>query len=40
LESVYLIQSGQLWSGLLNLFGSSLLGGLAAALGIILGRLI
>jgi len=39
-ESVNLILSGQNWIGVLNLFGSSFLGGLAALLGIWLGRLI
>jgi CrcB protein len=39
-ESVSLILSGHLWSGLLNLFGSSFLGGLAVLLGIWLGRLV
>jgi len=39
-ESVNLILGGQVWSGTLNLFGSSFLGGLAALLGIWLGRLI
>ena len=39
-ESVNLILSGQLWLGLLNLFGSSFLGALAVGLGIFLGRLI
>jgi CrcB protein len=39
-ESVTLILNGQYWLGLLNLFGSSLLGGLAALAGIWLGRLI
>jgi CrcB protein len=39
-ESISLIQSGQTGLGLLNLFGSSLLGALAAALGMMLGRLI
>jgi fluoride exporter len=37
-ESVNLILSGQVWSGLLNLFGSSLLGALAVTAGIVLGR--
>ncbi len=40
LESVNLIQSGQVWPGFVNLFGSSLLGGLAAAIGMALGKLI
>jgi len=39
-ESVMLILSGQYMLGLLNLFGSSFLGGLAVLLGIWLGRLI
>jgi len=39
-ESVALILSGQNWTGVLNLFGSSFLGGMAALLGIWLGRLI
>lgn len=39
-ESVTLISSGQLWLGLLNLFGSSILGALAVGFGIFLGRLI
>jgi CrcB protein len=39
-ESVNMILSGQLWLGLLNLFGSSFLGALAVGLGIFLGRLI
>jgi CrcB protein len=39
-ESVNLILSGQNWIGVLNLFGSSFLGGLAALLVIWLGRLI
>jgi CrcB protein len=39
-ESVSLILEGQLWQGVLNLFGSSILGGLAVLLGIGLGRLI
>jgi fluoride exporter len=37
-ESLALILSGQWILGLFNLFGSSLLGGLAALLGILLGR--
>ncbi len=40
LESFNLIQSGQFWPGLFNLFGSSLLGGLAAAIGMTVGRLV
>jgi len=39
-ESISLVLNGQLGLGLLNLFGSSLLGGLAVLLGIGLGRLI
>jgi CrcB protein len=39
-ESLTLMMNGQWLSGLLNLFGSSLLGGLAVAAGIYLGRLI
>lgn len=39
-ESVSLILSGQIWPGLLNLFGSSLLGGLAVLLGVWFGRLV
>ena len=39
-ESVSLILSGQYLPGFLNLFGSSLLGGIAVLLGIWLGRLI
>jgi CrcB protein len=39
-ESVYLLLSGQPLLGLLNLFGSSFLGAIAAYLGIYLGRLI
>ena len=39
-ESVSLILSGQHWAGILNLFGSSFLGGLAVLLGIWLGRLV
>jgi CrcB protein len=39
-ESVTLILGGQYVTGLLNLFGSSFLGGLAVLLGIWLGRLI
>jgi fluoride exporter len=39
-ESVSLMLSGQYGAGLLNLFGSSLLGGLAVLLGIWLGRLV
>jgi CrcB protein len=39
-ESANLVLSGQVWPGLFNLFGSSLLGGLAVMLGIWLGRMI
>lgn len=39
-ESVNLIMSGQRILGLLNLFGSSFLGGLAALAGVFFGRLI
>lgn len=39
-ESANLILSGQLWTGLLNLFGSSLLGLAAVLAGILLGRMI
>ena len=39
-ESVSLILSGQSLAGLLNLFGSSLLGGITVLLGIWLGRLV
>ena len=39
-ESISLILSGQLWTGLFNLIGSSILGGLAVLLGIWLGRLV
>lgn len=39
-ESINLILSGQYGIGLLNLLGSSILGGLAALLGIWVGRLI
>ena len=39
-ESVNLMMSGQPLLGLFNLFGSSLLGGVAVFLGILLGRLI
>ena len=39
-ESISLILSGQYLPGFLNLFGSSLLGGIAVLLGIWLGRLI
>lgn len=37
-ESVNLILEGQFWMGFFNLFGSSLLGGLSALIGIWLGR--
>lgn len=37
-ESVNLMLTGQPWLGLLNLFGSSLLGAIAAAAGILLAR--
>lgn len=37
-ESLKMILEGQPWLGLLNLFGSSLLGGLAVIAGILLGR--
>ena len=40
LESVNLILAGQWHTGLLNLLGSALLGGLAAAAGIILARFV
>lgn len=39
-ESIALILGGQIGLGLLNLFGSSFLGGLAALLGVWLGRLL
>jgi CrcB protein len=39
-ESIALIQQGQWWLGLVNLFGSSLLGGLSALLGIWIGKLL
>lgn len=39
-ESVALFQQGQWWLGLLNLFGSSFLGGLFALLGIWIGKLL
>ncbi len=39
-ESVTLLLAGNWLSGLLNLFGSAALGGLAAILGILLGRLV
>jgi fluoride exporter len=37
-ESANLILSGQVWTGLLNLFGSSILGMVAVTAGILLGR--
>jgi CrcB protein len=37
-ESMDLILRGQAWLGLLNLFGSSILGAAAVAIGIVLGR--
>lgn len=37
-ESVNLILKGQVWLGLLDLFGSSILGGLAVVLGVLAGR--
>lgn len=39
-ESVAMLQQGQWWLGLINLFGSSILGGLAAILGLWIGKLI
>ncbi len=39
-ESVSLMLRGQYIAGLINLFGSSFLGGLAVLLGILLGRLV
>jgi fluoride exporter len=39
-ESVSLILSGQIWLGLINLFGSSFLGGFVTLVGIWLGRLL
>jgi fluoride exporter len=39
-ESITLIQSGQIWLGIINLLGSSTLGALAAVLGMMLGRFI
>ncbi len=39
-ESANLIITGQVWTGLLNLFGSSILGLLAITAGILLGRMI
>lgn len=37
-ESMNLILTGQVWSGVLNLFGSSILGAAAVVSGILLGR--
>ena len=37
-ESVNLILNGQVWLGLIDLFGSSILGAIAVAAGILLGR--
>jgi fluoride exporter len=37
-ESVTLITSGQVWLGLVDLFGSSILGAAAVLIGILLGR--
>jgi fluoride exporter len=37
-ESVNMLLNGQVWSGLLNLFGSSVLGAVAVTAGILLGR--
>ncbi len=39
-ESVNLILTGQVWAGIINLFGSSILGAAAAIGGILLGRAI
>ena len=39
-ESMNLILSGQVWTGMLNLFGSSILGAIAVTAGILLGRAI
>jgi CrcB protein len=39
-ESANLIVTGQVWTGLLNLFGSSFLGLIAVMAGILLGRMI
>ena len=39
-ESANLILTGQVWTGLLNLFGSSLLGLVAVTVGILLGRVL
>jgi fluoride exporter len=37
-ESVNMLLNGQVWLGLVNLFGSSILGALAVTAGILLGR--
>ena len=37
-ESITMILTGQVWTGLLNLFGSSILGAIAVTAGILLGR--
>ena len=39
-ESMNMILSGQIWTGFLNLFGSSILGAIAVTAGILLGRAI
>jgi CrcB protein len=39
-ESVALLMGGQLWIGLINLFGGSMLGAAAAVLGILIGRIL
>ena len=39
-ESVFLIMNGKAWAGLLNLFGSSILGAIAVTAGILLGQAI
>jgi CrcB protein len=39
-ESMSLLLNGEIWLGLLDLFGSSIFGGLAVAAGILLGRII
>ncbi|MFZ5809802.1 MAG: fluoride efflux transporter CrcB [Chloroflexota bacterium] len=39
-ESVNLLIQGQLWLGIVNLFGGSFLGAIAVILGILLGRII
>jgi len=39
-ESLSLMSGGRWWPGLLNLFGSSILGALAAILGMLLGRML